>query len=214
MHLNANFFAHQSYFEPPYRQRNGYTLLLALPSPCSRWRRVYETLLRSSVCPSVHPSVCCVRPSYLAPQACLLLWVRRAGDIDRLLHSRRTAGECGQCRVVSVCSSWTQTCFIGINYMPRTACVDLRCESQTFIFEDTSPDRIKTNSRRYTSQDETVAPACRPPPRRRPGRQLCLAAWPHTRSDVVCHAKCKHSMDGCIRLDLNFFTKCHATRVI
>jgi len=62
MHLNANFFAHQSYFEPPYRQRNGYTLLLALPGPCSRWRRVYETLLR----PSVRPSICLLCPSVLS----------------------------------------------------------------------------------------------------------------------------------------------------
>jgi len=35
--------------------------------------------------------------------------------------------------------------------------------------------------------DKTVAPACRPPPRRRPGRQLRLAARPPTRSDVVRH---------------------------
>jgi len=35
----------------------------------------------------------------------LLLWARLAGDIDRLLHGRRSAaaaGECGQCHVVSV----------------------------------------------------------------------------------------------------------------
>ena len=35
----------------------------------------------------------------------LLLWARRAGDVDRLLHGRRSAaaaGECGQCRVVGV----------------------------------------------------------------------------------------------------------------
>jgi len=36
----------------------------------------------------------------------LLLWARRPGDIDRLLHGRRsaaTAGECGPCHVVSIC---------------------------------------------------------------------------------------------------------------
>jgi len=33
----------------------------------------------------------------------LLLWTRLAGDIDRLLRSRRSAaGECGQCHVVDV----------------------------------------------------------------------------------------------------------------
>jgi len=38
----------------------------------------------------------------------------------------------------------------------------------------------------HTRHDKTVAPACRPqPPRRRPGRQLRLAATP--RSDVVRH---------------------------
>ena len=33
------------------------------------------------------------------------LWARWTGDIDRLLHGRRAAGECGQCHVVSVRSS-------------------------------------------------------------------------------------------------------------
>jgi len=38
----------------------------------------------------------------------LLLWARRAGDIDRLLHDQRlaaaaaAAGECEQCHAVSV----------------------------------------------------------------------------------------------------------------
>jgi len=63
--------------------------------------------------------------------------------------------------------------------------------------------------------DKTAAPACRPPPpRRRPGRQLRLAARPPTRSDVVRHAKCKHAVDCCIWLNPNFFTERHATRVI
>jgi len=53
-------------------------------------------------------------------------------------------------------------------------------------------DRL--NSHRHTRHDKTVAPACRPPPRRRSGRQLGAAARPPTRSDVVGlrHAKCKH----------------------
>jgi len=37
-----------------------------------------------SVCLSVRPS------NYTAAAASLLLWARRAGDIDRLLHSRRS----------------------------------------------------------------------------------------------------------------------------
>jgi len=44
-------------------------------------------------------------------------------------------------------------------------------------------------------RDKTVAPACRPPPpRRRPGRQLRLAARPPTGRDVVRHAKRKHAV--------------------
>jgi len=44
---------------------------------------------------------------------------------------------------------------------------------------------LKANSRRHTRHDKTVAPTSRPPPRRRPGRLLRLAARPPTRSDVV-----------------------------
>ena len=51
----------------------------------------------------------------------------------------------------------------------------------------------------YKTIDKTVAPASRPPPpRRRPGRPLRLAARTPTRSDVVRHAKCKHAVDCCI----------------
>ena len=47
------------------------------------------------------------------------------------------------------------------------------------------------------------------------GRQLRLAARPPTRSDVVRHEKnVKHAADCCVPLNLNFFTKRHATRVI
>ena len=47
-------------------------------------------------------------------------------------------------------------------------------------------------------RDKTVAPACRPPPpRRRPGRQLHLAARPPTGRDVVRHAKRIHAVDRC-----------------
>ena len=45
---------------------------------------------------------------------------------------------------------------------------------------------LKASSHRHTRHDKTAAPACRPPPpRHRPGRQLRLAAWPPTRSDVI-----------------------------
>ena len=44
--------------------------------------------VRLSVCPSVRPSVCPIRPLQQSA-AGLLLWARRAGDIDRLLHGRR-----------------------------------------------------------------------------------------------------------------------------
>jgi len=39
--------------------------------------------------------------------------------------------------------------------------------------------------------DKTAAPASRPPPRRRPDRQVRLVARPPTRNDVVRHAQCK-----------------------
>ena len=41
-----------------------------------------------------------------------------------------------------------------------------------------------------------------------------LAARPPTRSDVVRHAKCKHAVDCCLRLNVKFSTKRHATMVI
>jgi len=46
--------------------------------------------VRPSVRPSVRLSVCPIRPSHTAA-AGLLLWARRPGDIDRLLHGRRPA---------------------------------------------------------------------------------------------------------------------------
>ena len=59
--------------------------------------------VRPSVCPfdclSVCPSVCLiVRPPHAAA-AGLLLWARRPGDSDRLLHQRRQQ----QIRAVSRC---------------------------------------------------------------------------------------------------------------
>ena len=77
-------------------------------------------------------------------------------------------------------------------------------------FEVRTRSQQSSNLHRDTRDDKTVAPACRPPPRRRrPGRQLRLAARPPTRSDVVRHVKRKHAVDCCI-----WQTKRHATRVI
>ena len=48
---------------------------------------VYETVRLLSVCPSVSPII---RSSHAAA-AGLLLWAQQEGDIDRLLHGRRSA---------------------------------------------------------------------------------------------------------------------------
>jgi len=55
----------------------------------------------SGVRPSVCLSICPNQPPHSAAVG-LLLWARRAGDIDL---SWRAAGECGQCHVVGVRSS-------------------------------------------------------------------------------------------------------------
>ena len=73
---------------------------------------------------------------------------------------------------------------------------------------------LKANSHRHTRHDKTVAPTSRPPPRRRPGRQLCLAARPPTRSDVVRQENVNTLWTAAYDENLNFFTKRHATRVI
>ena len=63
-------------------------LLLTLPAVRRIVRsRVYEIIGRPSVCLSVRPVI----RSPLAVAAGLLLWARRPGDIDRLLHGRRSA---------------------------------------------------------------------------------------------------------------------------
>jgi len=62
-------------------------------------------------------------------------------------------------------------------------------------FEVRTRSQQTSNLHRDTRDDKTVAPACRPPPRRR--------------SDVVRHVKRKHAVDCCI-----WQTKRHATRVI
>jgi len=75
--------------------------LVTLPARTVRYRSVYVTIRCLSVCQSV-----CL--SRLAPRraAGLLLWARRPGDIDRLLHVRRSAAaapqqtSCSECHVV------------------------------------------------------------------------------------------------------------------
>ena len=54
---------------------------------------------RYGVCPSVCPRM---GPQQQTAAVGLLLLVRRAGDIYRLLQQRRAVGDCGQCHVVSV----------------------------------------------------------------------------------------------------------------
>jgi len=65
-------------------------------------------------------------------------------------------------------------------------------------------------SRRYIVH--TATPDMTRPPRLPVDRRRRDAGQPG--SDVVRDAKCKHAVDCCIRLDLNFFTKRHATTVI
>ena len=54
--------------------------------------RVYETVGRLFVRPSVRPII---RPLHATAPG-LLLWARRAGNIDRLLHGRRSAAAAPQ----------------------------------------------------------------------------------------------------------------------
>jgi len=92
-----------------------------------------------------------------------------------------------------------------------SSCLVWRCElsrldRQTCAFCDrrTHSDAGRTclvDSIHTAATDTTrlpSVPACRPPPRRRPDRQLRLAARPLTHSDVVRHAECKHVVDCCI----------------
>jgi len=61
-------------------------------------RRVYVTVL----CPSVRLSVPAWAHSSKPCAAYVLLLVRQAGDIDRLLQQRRLAGACGQCHITTI----------------------------------------------------------------------------------------------------------------
>jgi len=80
------------------------------------------------------------------------------------------------------------------------------------------PDALRrscpaVSSHRYTRQDKTVAPACRPPPQQ--ARQAAVSSRTTAHTQRRCTPrKCKHAVDYCIRLNLNFFTIRHSTRVI
>ena len=70
-----------------------------------------------SVCLPVSLSVCLsvrsiIRPPHAAA-AGLLLWARRPGDIDRLLHCRRSAANAGSVTLSADVASSTQTCYTG-----------------------------------------------------------------------------------------------------
>ena len=167
----------------------------------------------------------CCDARYFMPHAtcaAISVWSRYAAIYQRQIHiryvppsSRRHARHDTDKTVLS-CLLWRCE-FIRPDRQTSAFCVAVcraaQCDRRTHSDgERTCPT---VNSHRHTRRDKTVAPACRPPPqRRRPGRQLRLAARPPTRSDVVRHAKCKHAVDCCISLNLNFFTKRHATRVI
>ena len=58
--------------------------------------------VRLSVRVSVRLSVSVRAHSSKPVPTSLLLWARRAGDVDRLLQHLYAAGECGQCHIVSV----------------------------------------------------------------------------------------------------------------
>jgi len=104
---------------------NRYTRLLLVTSPLllgydatasSNWyssshgkpirSRVCETVERPSVCPSVRPNS---RPLNAAA-ASLLLWARRTGNVDRLLHGWRSAANASSVTLSADVGSWTQSC--------------------------------------------------------------------------------------------------------
>ena len=72
--------------------------------------KVYETVERPSVCLSVCPII---RPPYAA-KAGLLLWARQPGDVDRLLHGRRSAANASGVTLTADVGSWTQTCDLSV----------------------------------------------------------------------------------------------------
>ena len=90
-------------------------------------RRVYVTVR----CPTVPAWAHSSKPA----AAGLLLWARRAGDIDRLLNGRcsaAAAGECGQCHAVSVCRKLNTDWFVNTSgELQKSAHNDANCRLQT-----------------------------------------------------------------------------------
>jgi len=76
-------------FLPPNQQRQSTEGIKA----CDNTRIFIQLCIcRASVGASVYP----IRPTHSAAAAGLLLWARRPGDIDRLLHGRRSAAAAPQ----------------------------------------------------------------------------------------------------------------------
>ena len=120
--------------------------------------RVYATVGR----PSVSLSVCPIRLPHAAA-AGLLLWARRPGDIDRLLHGRRAGGQqqprrnttrsgkCGQCHVVrwhrklntcvlpSATTGWVYTVFTAVCL---SVCLSVTMTRKTKLIENESVSKI------------------------------------------------------------------------
>ena len=67
---------------------------------------------RISVCPTVYPYVCLIIWQPHAAVANLLLWARRAGDIDRWLHGQRSAATASSITLSAGVGSWTVTCLL------------------------------------------------------------------------------------------------------
>ena len=76
------------------------SVLLCCPVYCHCLHSMRSRVYVTEECPSVRPSVYPSMGQLQQPAAAgLLLWARRAGDVDRLLQQQRAAG---QCHVVSV----------------------------------------------------------------------------------------------------------------
>ena len=67
---------------------------------------------RISFCPTVYPYVCLIIWQPHAAVANLLLWARRAGDIDRWLHGQRSAATASSITLSAGVGSWTVTCLL------------------------------------------------------------------------------------------------------
>ena len=73
--------------------------------------RVYVTVEHPSICPSLCLSICPIIWPLHAAVADLLLWARRPGDTDRLLHGWRSAVNVSSVMLSADVGSWTQSCY-------------------------------------------------------------------------------------------------------